>query len=254
MSDKNRIEPSCQAAFVLVRPQLSENIGTALRAMWNCGQKDLRLVAPKHPWPCDKGMKAAAGALRHRHDVKVFDSLAAATADVEYVVATTARTRDMVKPAYSLKSLPKVLPTKRRVAFLFGPERTGLTSEDVSWAQGILTIPLNPAYTSLNLAQCVLLVAHTLWCLGPVDQEEAEGVTMATHDDLRGMVDHWERVLTRSGFFHPPEMQPKMMRNIRNAFTRTLQTDQEVRTFRGIARHFEKILDGRIPKLWRAKS
>ena len=242
------------AAFILVRPQLSENIGTALRAMWNCGQKDLRLVAPKHPWPCEKGLKAAAGALKHPHDVRVFDSLADATADLEYVVATTARERDMVKPVCSLKTLSSTLPDVQRIGFLFGPERTGLTSEDVSWAQGILTIPLNPAYTSLNLAQCVLLVAHSLWCLGGgAHQPGVDDVLVAKHNDLRGMVDHFERVLTRSGFFHPPEMRAKMMQNIRNAFTRTLQTDQDVRTFRGIARHFEKILEGRLPKLLEAK-
>ena len=244
-----------KVAFILVRPQLPENIGTTLRALWNCGQTDLRLVSPKHPWPCEKGVKAAAGALRHPHDVKVFSCLASAVSDLEYVIATTARARDMVKPVYSLKALSEKLPQKQKIGFLFGPERTGLTSEDVSWAQGILTIPLNPAYTSLNLAQCVLLVAHTLWCMESDNQaEETAPTPLATHEDLRGMLKHLESVLMRSGFFYPPEMAPKMMQNIRNAFTRTLQTEQEVRTFRGIVRHFEKILDGRLPKLLQEKS
>jgi tRNA/rRNA methyltransferase len=179
--------------FILVRPQLAENVGTCFRALWNCGLQDLRLVSPK-AWPHEKGLKAAAGAHTHLDRVRVFESIQEATADLNCTFATTARRRDMVKPFFELpqfwpqvlngvfgvekKTLPgqHVVTHKKgqceapqhpsawpKVGVLFGPERTGMTSDEVSWATGILSIPLNPEYTSLNLAQAVLLVAYHFW-------------------------------------------------------------------------------------------
>ncbi|WP_172642875.1 RNA methyltransferase [Candidatus Hepatobacter penaei] len=239
-----------KAVFILVRPQLPENVGTALRALWNCGMDELRLVSPKHAWPCEKGLKAAAGARHFPHTVHTFSSLHEAVSDLTYVLATTARHRDMTKPVYSLTELTTTLSPHPKVGIMFGPERTGLTSEDVSWAQGIVTIPLNPAYTSLNLAQCVLLVAHELWRHAhphtPTPPSSHNQPALATHHDVQGMLAHLESVLDAAGFFYPPEMKEKMSRNIRNAFTRTCYTDQEIRTLRGVVNHFDKILQGKM--------
>lgn len=249
-----------QAAFILVRPQLSENVGTALRALWNCGQTDLRLIAPREPWPGEKGLNAAAGAASQAHHVRTFPTLQAATVDLHHMLATTVRPRDMVKPVCPLEELSPHLKTLKagqndlKVGFLFGPERMGLTSDDLSWAQSILTIPLNPDYGSLNLAQCVLLVAHELWRLGDLfAPTKTDASPIATQDALQGALEHLESTLKTSGFFFPKIKEVKMRLNIRNMFTRASLTDQEVRTLRGIARHFEKILEGRIPKLLQPK-
>ncbi len=249
-----------QPAFILMKPQLAENVGTALRALWNCGMDDLRLVTPKTSWPSEKGLKAAAGAAKKASSVRTFKTLEEAAADIHLLMATTVRTRDMKKPCYGLPDIPKLLTTlahpnsqntSKKMGFLLGPERTGLNSDDVSRAHGILTIDLNPLYGSLNLAQAVLLIAHTcktaLNNQNPADKTSTLSKNMAdlaTQEDLFGFCNHLERVLEASGFFHPPEMQPKMARNIRNIFTRSTLTDQEIRTLRGIANHFEKILDG----------
>ncbi|MGB0919618.1 MAG: RNA methyltransferase [Holosporaceae bacterium] len=251
-----------QPAFILMKPQLAENVGTAVRALWNCGMDDLRLVTPKTSWPSDKGLKAAAGAAKKAACVQTFQTLKEAAADVDVLIATTVRERDMTKPVYSLETLMPFLEDVRQKAaqkpkmgFVFGPERTGLNSDDVSRAHGILTIDLNPLYGSLNLAQAVLLVAYTYRSWQSKQKQDAappvgavadmlEGQELVTQKDLSGFLDHFESVLAEAGFFHPPEMQPKMARNIRNIFTRALLTDQEVRTLRGVVHHFEKILKG----------
>jgi len=251
-------------AFILVRPQLAENIGTSLRALWNCGYTDLRLVNPKESWPTEKGIKAAAGAADQASEVRTFSSLEEAVKECTFVVALTVRTRDMIKPVVNLEGLQCLMAEKaaretfngcdvraEKVGILFGPERTGLSSDEVSWAQTIVTIDLNPHYGSLNLAQAVLLVAYHLRAIlkKPFKNKELEAKThdilMATQEDVHAFLNHLEEVLDLSGFFYPKVMRPKMARNIRNAFTRHTLTDQEVRTFRGIVRHFQNILEGR---------
>ena len=231
--------------FILMHPQLSENIGTAFRALANCGLYDLRLVNPKK-WPDIKGEKAAAGAEKFLHHIKIFTSLKEAIADIDFLVATTARERDMVKPVFTLPSFwPLCLknPSLQKVGVLFGPERNGLTSEDLSWAAGILSIPLNPDYNSLNLAQAVLLVAYgwyTLQETSPSLSLSSDSSLLATQEELWAFFEHFESLVETSGFFYPPELRPKMVRNLRNVFMRAHMTDQEVRTFRGVASRLQR--------------
>ena len=228
-------------AVILVAPQLGENIGTTARAMLNFGLSDLRLVRPRDGWPNARATAAASGADLVIEQVQLFDTTAAAVADLDYVVATTARSRDMVKPILT----PETAAQQMRRAFsdggqaglLFGPERTGLENDDVALADAIMMVPVNPAFASLNLAQCVLLMSYEWFKAG--DETEASRIDYqqtrpARKEELMGFFEHLEGELDRFGFLKPPEKRPSMVRNLRNMFQRAGLTEQEVRTLRGV--------------------
>lgn len=232
----------CDPSFVLVRPQLAENVGTSLRALWNCGFQDLRLVRPRDTWPSDKGVKAAAGAADQAGSVRTFSTLQEAFGEADLTIALTVRERDMHKPLYSPDDIPALLQKHRSVAFVFGPERTGLSSDEVSWTQGILTLPMNPVYGSLNLAQAVLLVAYLCRSAFQTYQEVPPPSPVgASSKTLVDAADHLESLLVASGFFHPPALQARMARNLRNMMMRLPYTEQEVRSLRGLIRHFQHL-------------
>ena len=151
---------SSSPIIILVQPQIGENIGMAARAMYNGGLTKLRLVNPKETWPNPKAVKPAAGAQVILDDVEVYDTLEEAIADLNFVLATSARPRDMTKHVYSAEGAIKAIQHDMKVGFLFGPERTGLSNDDLSRADGIIEIPMNPDYTSLNLAQAVLIISY----------------------------------------------------------------------------------------------
>lgn len=228
-------------AIILVRPQLSENIGTAARAMLNCGLTDLRLVAPREDWLQDRAFAAASGADLVLLKAKAFDSTADAIADLHRVFASTARNRFMVKPVETPRqaaaSIRGAAAAGQNCGILFGPERTGLENDDLSLADTVLSVPLNPDYSSLNLAQCVLLVAYE-WFQAALPET---GATMtkgagdlATKEKLHGFFDHLERELDSCGFLRVADKRPVMVRNIRNMFQRAGLTGQEVQTLHGI--------------------
>jgi tRNA/rRNA methyltransferase len=226
-----------EPAFILVAPQMGENIGAAARVMANFGLGDLRLVAPRDGWPNPAAETMSAGALPERVTVKVFETVEAAVADCGLVLATTARSRGMEKPVIgNAEAVARIRTMPARAAVLFGAERAGLPNEAVALADAILSFPVSPAFGSLNLAQAVALVAHG-WAAAsasglpegfetPVDEP-------ATREELIGMMEHFEAELERAGFFFPDEKRAPMVQNLRNAFTRAGWTAQEVRTFRG---------------------
>lgn len=226
---------------ILVAPQLGENIGTAARAMLNFGLTEMRLVRPRDGWPAPKARSAAAGADIVIDGVKVFDQTADAIADLDLVLATTARPRDMVKPVFT----PGEGATRLRVhhvgggraGVLFGPERTGLTNDDLALADGVVSVPLNPAFSSLNLAQSVLLMGYEWFQTADATASVTLGMAgsrPANKGELVGLFEHLERELDDTGFLQPLEKRPAMVRNIRNLFQRAQPTEQEVRTFRGV--------------------
>ena len=228
-------------AIVLVRPQLSENIGTAARAMLNCGLTRLRLVAPRPDWLQDRAFAAASGADRVLLAAEVFDTTEQAVADCHRVWATTARDRYMVKPVETPRvaavSLRAAIGQGQRAAVLFGPERTGLDNDDVSLADTVLSVPLNPEYTSLNLAQCVLLVGYEWFQIQ--DDSPAAAMTkgagdLASKEKLLGFFNHLERELDSCGFLRVKEKRAVMVRNIRNMFQRASLTGQEIQTLHGV--------------------
>jgi len=239
MSDMS--ETILPPAVVLIRPQLSENIGTALRAMLNCGLTDLRLVAPREDWLSERALAASSGATSVLHAAKVFETTEEAIADLHRVYATTGRNRFMVKPVVTprraAQEMRGQLEEGWRTGVLFGPERTGLENDDVALADTVITVPLNPDYCSLNLAQCVLLVGYEWYQSG--DPTEPRAMTkgaapVATKDELVGFFQHLERELDDCGFLRVEEKRPSMVRNIRNMFERADLTLQEVRTLHGI--------------------
>ncbi len=239
-------------AIVLVKPQLGENIGFAARAMANFGLSDLRLVAPRDGWPNEKATAAAAGAANIVDGATVYDSLEEAIGGLNYVLATTARPRDLVKLVLSPETAASALLTRasatERTGVMFGPERSGLDNDALALADGIITAPVAPEFASLSLPQAVLLFAYEwLKCQSPqalgrittYDGPATEGTPApatrpATRAELFGLFGHLEGELDRSGFLRPVEKRPSMVRSIRNMFHRMAVTEQDVRTWRGI--------------------
>jgi tRNA/rRNA methyltransferase len=228
-------------AIILVEPQLGENIGAVARAMLNCGLTDLRLVAPRDGWPSEPARAAAAGADVVIDGARVFETLEAAIADLRLVLATTARLRDMVKPILSPEeAVSRVVAAGARgegAGILFGRERSGLTNDQVTLADAAVTFPLNPGFTSLNLAQAVLLIGWE-WRRRVTEPGPAEIVPSetppASRAEIQHLFDHLERELEAGGFFFPPEKRPHMVRNLRNLLTRVGLTEQDVRTLHGV--------------------
>ncbi|WP_417814654.1 RNA methyltransferase [Thalassospira alkalitolerans] len=227
--------------IILIEPQLGENIGKAARAMLNCGLVDLRLVRPRDGWPSAAATANASGADIVVDNAKLFDREEDALADLNRVYVTTARTRDAIKPVFTPRGLAPELRANvargEKVGVLFGPERTGVRNEHVSMADAVITVPLNPGFTSLNLAQAVLLIGYEWWQAGvavPEYQMLMNDTFPATRDEIELMFGHLETELDQSGFFRVEAKKPPMMRNIRNIFNRSNLTHQEVQTVRGM--------------------
>lgn len=229
-------------AVILVEPQLGENIGMCARAMWNCGISDLRLVSPRDGWPSESARAAASGADLVIDGAKVFDSTRDAIADLNFVVATTARPRDMTKNVFTPEAAARDLRSRtdagQQTGILFGKEAWGLNNDDVALSDAVLTVPLNPVFPSLNLAQAVLLMGYEWFKL--TDETAAHELRMpsdtrpANKDELTHLYDHLEGELADAGFFTTAEKRPTMVRRLRNMLTRADMTEQEVRMFRGI--------------------
>ena len=194
---KGRATSTVAPTIILVRPQLGENIGMAARAMLNCGLSSLRLVAPRDGWPNPKAERAASGADVVLDKAKVFDTVEAAVADLGRVVATTARNRELsqriVTPRRAAAEIRGWTAAGDKVGILFGPERTGLTNDDMVQADTALSIPLNPQFSSLNIAQAVLLVSYE-WAMaeedGPVERMSDHSTRPATKDELQNLFAH----------------------------------------------------------------
>ncbi|MET0269896.1 MAG: RNA methyltransferase [Sphingomonas sp.] len=234
--------PAPPPAIVLVRPQLGENIGKAARAMLNFDLADLRLVAPRDGWPNPAAGPAASGADIVLANARVYDSVAAATADCAHVFATTVRKRGVTKPVVTPETAAGAIRAEAGgSAILFGPERSGLETDDVAVARTIITVPINPTFGSLNLAQAVILVAYE-WSKGEAlaSPPATDLDPPAPQGELDGMIGQLEGMLEESGFFFPPDRTPVTKRTLRSMFTKPGWTAQEVRTMRGVLSAFAK--------------
>jgi tRNA/rRNA methyltransferase len=228
--------------IVLVRPQLGENIGKAARAMLNFGLAELRLVAPRDGWPNPSAGPAASGADSVLGDARVFDSVAEATADCAHVFATTVRKRGVVKPVLTPEAAATEMRTASgRSAILFGPERTGLETDDVAIARTIITVPINPDFGSLNLAQAVMVVAYE-WSKSQnlAQPPKVDDEPPAPQAELDGLIGQLDAMLEYAGFYYPPDKIPTVRRNVRSILTKPAWTAQEVRTLRGVLTAIEK--------------
>lgn len=236
--------------IVLVRPQLGENIGKAARAMLNFGLTEMRLVAPRDGWPNPSAGPAAAGADSVLEQAKVFETAAEAVADCAHVHATTVRKRGVTKPVIGADEAGRqVHMLAGRHAIIFGPERSGLETEDVALARNIITIPINPEFGSLNLAQAVILVAYEWSRIGremaDVDpmlvQPTLEDVLPpAPQDELDGLIAHFEALLEPRGYFRPEGRAETTRRNLRGVLTKPGWNHLEVRTLRGVLTTIER--------------
>ena len=226
-------------AFVLVRPQMGENIGAAARAMLNFGLATMRIVAPRDGWPNPKAVAMASGAARLLDRAGLFADTAAAIADCHVVFATTARPRDLVKavltPEAAMAEARRLAAGGQRVGVLFGPERTGLENPDVALAQAVVTVPVNPDFPSLNLAQCVLLMGYE-WRRQVAPDVPSAPLDLAPQVEIQRLGDHWEDRLEAAGFFFPPEKAAGMRQNLRAMWARLGLTRAEVQTLHGALR------------------
>lgn len=235
-------------AVVLVNPQLGENIGAACRCMLNFGLTDLRLVAPRDGWPNPDAEPMAAGAISVLENARVYETAEEAVADLKFVLAATARRRELEIPVIGTGDVGAALRNYAHqgtsTGILFGPEKAGLKNSDVVLADAILTYPVNPAFQSLNLAQAVNIFAY-IWASAedggtPPELFQKEISEVADREDLVRMFDHLEDELEDAGFFYPPEKRGLMAQNIRAPFTRAKMTAQEVQTLRGIIKALSK--------------
>ncbi|NQV22559.1 MAG: RNA methyltransferase [Rhodospirillales bacterium] len=248
-TDKTRPSLTGGPAIILIEPQLGENIGATARAMLNFGLTDLRLVRPRDGWPNPAAAATAAGAVAVLEGAQVFSATEDAVAGLHHVLAVTARLRDSVKAVLTPREAG---PLMRRwesvgegVGMLFGPERAGLNNDDVALADTVLTIPANPAFSSLNLGQAVLLLAHAWYQSGsdmalagpaaPTPPVEDFGPP-ATKDQLVSLFEHLEGELDKVGFFLPAERRKAMVRNLRNMIQRFRLTELDASALRGIIR------------------
>jgi tRNA/rRNA methyltransferase len=226
--------------IILDRPQLAENIGAAARVMANFGLDQLRLVAPRDGWPQDRAWASASGADWPLDGARVFGTVAEAVADLQFVAAATARPRETVMPVLTPRQTAAELRSQGAaglsIGLLFGAERAGLETADIALCHAILTIPIDPKFKSLNLAQAVAIACYE-WRTSEFDAAPPafrEGPPPAEGAMMLGLYEQLEAELEDAGFFHPPEKKPSMIRNLRVALGRARMTEQEVRTFRGV--------------------
>jgi tRNA/rRNA methyltransferase len=222
--------------IILVRPQLGENIGKAARAMLNFGLTELRLVAPRDGWPNPDSGPAAAGADIVLEKAEVFETLADATADIANIYATTVRKRGVTKPVLTPEEAAnEIVVAPGRSAILFGAERSGLETDDVAVARSIITVPINPEFGSLNLAQAVILCAYE-WSKHQnlASPPKVDLDPPAPQVELDGMIAHLFGLLEEREFFFPPERTQVTQRTLRNLLTKPAWNSLEVRTLRGV--------------------
>ena len=233
--------------FVLVRPQMGENVGAAARAMWNFRLSRMALVAPRDGWPNPKAVAMASGAGRVLDGAVVAPTVADAAGDADVVFATTARDRDLTKevltPEEAMRRARALIGQGRRVAVLFGPERAGLENDDVARANAIVSVPVNPEFPSLNLAQCVLLMAYEWGRSADTGQDTGQGARMemagtepATAVEVERLAAHWEERLGEAGFFFPEAKAPSMRTTLRNLWSRMPLTRSDVQILHGMLR------------------
>ncbi|MEL0025407.1 MAG: RNA methyltransferase [Alphaproteobacteria bacterium] len=231
---------------ILARPQMAENIGSAARAMMNCGLSDLRLVNPRDGWPNEAALPMAAGGAEIIKNAQLFDSVAAAAHDVSLVLAASARRRDMpIRDADPRTASSLVIEHQGKAALLFGPEASGLDNDEVAQADILVTAALNPDYPSLNLAQAVLLLAWE-WRVAmlAVDKQGVTATPAGPQPSAIAERDYFfqrlEQALDDGGFFTSEEMAPTVKRNIRAMFNRAAPTSQEISTLHGVIQALTK--------------
>ncbi|SDE09281.1 RNA methyltransferase [Limimaricola pyoseonensis] len=236
-------EHAPQPAFVLIRPQMGENIGAAARAMWNFGLDRMRVVAPRDGWPQERAVALASGAGRLLDEAMLASDTAEAVSDCTFVYATTARPRGLTKevmtPEAAMRDAAERISQGQKVAVMFGPERAGMENDDIARANAIVSVPVNPEFASLNLGQCVLLLAYE-WRRASAEVEdrrvEMAGAEWAQAHEVEKLAEHYEGRLDEAGFFFPEHKAAHMKQTLRNLWSRMPLTRSDVQTLHGVMR------------------
>lgn len=229
---------AAKPVIVLVRPQLGQNIGKAARAMLNFGLTEMRLVSPRDGWPNPEAGPPASGADIVLEQARVFNSVQDAVADCSTIFASTVRRRDLVMPVVAPGEMAdQIVASSERSAILFGPERSGLATEDVALANTIVTVPINPEFGSLNLAQAVILLAYEWSKRSDLSQPTIKELEpQAPHGELEGLIGQLNGELDEKGYFHPPSRTEATKNTLRTIFTKTGWSSREVKAVRGVIR------------------
>lgn len=226
-------------AIILVRPQMGENIGAVARAMKNFGLGELRIVAPRDGWPNEKATEMASNSQDILENTKLYDDVPSALADVQWVAASTARPRDMQKPVVTPEEMAATLraheAANTKGAILFGPERTGLTNEDLALCDAVVTIPTSPDHASLNIAQASVVLSYSWWNAAAPNADEKRNPP-ANKQELEHFFGALEKGLDTANFWNVAEKKERMWLNIRAMFGRMGASSQEVQTLHGILR------------------
>ena len=236
-----------EPVIILVRPQMGENIGAAARAMLNFGLTRMRLVDPRDGWPNPRAVAMASGAAgRVLDQARIYPTLADAMEGIDFAFATTARGRELTKPVFTpATAMEKARTHAGRCAIIFGPERAGLENEDVARANAIVTVPVNPEFASLNLAQAVLLMGYE-WGRDHLPPQpaphhgRAESEAPADRIEIEKLGDHYEERLIEAGFFFPETKAATMRLNLRNMWSRLSLTRSDVRILHGVLRQLTR--------------
>lgn len=238
-----------QPAFVLIRPQMGENIGAAARGMWNFGLDRMRIIAPRDGWPNQKAVAMASGAGRLLDEAQIFEDTQSALADCDYVYATTARPRGLTKlvltPEAAMQDARTRIAEGQKVAVMFGPERSGMENDDIARANAIISVPVNPDFPSLNLAQCVLLTGYE-WRREAVDVDASRVDAVgdwAEQIEIEKLSTHYEERLEEAGFFYPEHKAENMKLNLRNMWSRMPMTRADVQMLHGMMRQMVRWKD-----------
>lgn len=242
----DNVQAGPMPVVILVRPQLGENIGKAARAMLNFGLSDMRLVAPRDGWPNPAAGPAASGADRILDNARVYDTVTDAISDLTRVYAATVRPRGMIKPVVTAEEAARELHSLTgRGGLMFGPERSGLDNEDVALADTILTIPVNPDFSSLNLAQAVILAAYEWFSFKDTTKkrQDSRAVDPATKADYQGLYEQLEHALDHRGYFRSEGRKPVQMRALKSLLQNAAFTPQEIQTLRGVIKSLTRPLE-----------
>lgn len=239
-----------QPSIILVKPQMGENIGSAARAMLNFGLENMRVVAARDGWPSQSAVATASGAGRVLDQARHFSSFHDAVGDCHFVFATTARGRDLTKPVYDPKKAMKIAFEKisdgQNVGIIFGPERAGLENKEVVRSNALITVPVNPNFSSINLAQTVLLLSYEWFLAADIYEENFSNIrktSVAPILEIEKLSEQYENELEKIGFFFPEEKATSMKSTLRNIWSRLPLTVSDVRAFHGILRHLLKRRD-----------
>ena len=239
-----------QPSIILVKPQMGENIGSAARAMLNFGLENMRVVAARDGWPSQSAVATASGAGRVLDQARHFSSFHDAVGDCHFVFATTARGRDLTKPVYDPKKAMKIAFEKitdgQNVGIIFGPERAGLENTEVVRSNALITVPVNPNFSSINLAQTVLLLSNEWFLATDIYEEKTSNTrktSVASILEIEQLSLQYENELEKIGFFFPEEKATSMKSTLRNIWSRLPLTVSDVKAFHGILRHLLKRRD-----------